>query len=74
MSEEFNDAQQKERNWGTATPEELRAEMKRMRDDLTKKVDAFIKTLDGCARSVEHSNPPGTNASKPIDTNEASSS
>ena len=64
MSEEFNDAQQKERNWGTAAPEQFRAEMKRMRDDLTKKVGAFIKTLDGYARPVEHSNPPDTNATQ----------
>jgi len=52
MSEEPDAAEQEERNWGTATPEEFRAGMQRSMEDLTNKVNAFIKILLRTARRV----------------------
>lgn len=72
MSETSDAAEQKERNWGTTTPKEFRAEMDRMRDELTKETGAFISILDAYARPGTHTNPPGTNDTKLTDTKEIS--
>ena len=72
MSEASDAAEQKERNWGTTTPKEFRAEMDRMRDELTKETGAFISTLDAYARPAAHTNPSGTNDTKLTGTKEVS--
>ena len=72
MSEESDASEQKERNWGTATPEEFRAEMQRMQDELTEKVNAFICIVDAHARPPGYLSPPAANDSKPTDAPEAS--
>ena len=72
MSEASDAAEQKERNWGTTTPKEFRAEMDRMRDELTKETGAFIGILDAYVRPGAHTNPLGTDDTKPTDTKEVS--
>ncbi|NRT19859.1 hypothetical protein HNP98_002695 [Hymenobacter sp. 9A] len=74
MSEDPDAAKQEERSRGSYTAEELRADMKRMREDLADRVNAFIKILDAYARPAGYSNPPDINASRPIDADKASGS
>lgn len=72
MSEDPDAEKQEKRNRGSYTAEELRADMKRMRDDLADKVNAFVKILDAYARPAGDFNPPNINASRPIDADKAS--